>query len=237
MRPRSADRGARDPFPPPCRAGTPTQAGPGRRLRGHRDLHPPRRPIRQRHRRDRQRAFHYLWGGGYVMDAAKRGYIAYTNCTSTLAEVVPFGGKFPTLGTNPHSWGFPTMDALGYPVVIDWATSEIAMGQGRTVQAREQKARVPLRRRQGRKSHRRPLRRGRPPSLRPPQGLRTRAPQRALRCGHRGIAADPARPGRQGRGDREKTTCAFYFQVVILTPFPEGTSRTGAPRPRTSPRC
>src|SRR5208283_4195755 len=24
-------------------------------------------------------AFHYLWGGGYVMDAAKRGYIAYTN--------------------------------------------------------------------------------------------------------------------------------------------------------------
>ena len=24
-------------------------------------------------------AFHYLWGGGYVMEAAKRGYIAYTN--------------------------------------------------------------------------------------------------------------------------------------------------------------
>ncbi len=74
-------------------------------------------------------AFHYLWGGGYVMDAAKRGYIAYTNCTSTLAEVVPFFGKHPTLGTNPHSWGFPTTDAVGYPVVIDWATSEIAMGK------------------------------------------------------------------------------------------------------------
>jgi LDH2 family malate/lactate/ureidoglycolate dehydrogenase len=74
-------------------------------------------------------AFHYLWGGGYVMDAAKRGYVAYTNCTSTLAEVVPFGGKFPTLGTNPHSWGFPTMAAVGYPVVIDWATSTIAMGR------------------------------------------------------------------------------------------------------------
>lgn len=74
-------------------------------------------------------AFHYLWGGGYVMDAARRGYIAYTNCTSTLAEVVPFGGKFPTLGTNPHSWGFPTTDAIGYPVVIDWATSEVAMGK------------------------------------------------------------------------------------------------------------
>lgn len=74
-------------------------------------------------------AFHYLWGGGYVMDAAKRGYIAYTNCTSALAEVVPFGGKYPTLGTNPHSWGFPTMDAVGYPVVIDWATSTVAMGR------------------------------------------------------------------------------------------------------------
>lgn len=74
-------------------------------------------------------AFHYLWGGGYVMDAAKRGYIAYTNCTAALAEVVPFGGKFPTLGTNPHSWGFPTTDAIGYPLVIDWATSVVAMGR------------------------------------------------------------------------------------------------------------
>lgn len=74
-------------------------------------------------------AFHYLWGGGYVMDAAKRGYIAYTNCTAALAEVVPFGGKYPTLGTNPHSWGFPTTDACGFPIVIDWATSTVAMGR------------------------------------------------------------------------------------------------------------
>ncbi len=74
-------------------------------------------------------AFHYLWGGGYVMEAAKRGYVAYTNCTAALAEVVPFGGKYPTLGTNPHSWGLPTTDALGYPIVIDWATSVVAMGR------------------------------------------------------------------------------------------------------------
>ena len=74
-------------------------------------------------------AFHYLWGGGYVLDAANRGYIAYTNCTSSLAEVVPFTGKFPTLGTNPHSWGFPTTDAVGHPIVIDWATSVVAMGR------------------------------------------------------------------------------------------------------------
>jgi L-2-hydroxycarboxylate dehydrogenase (NAD+) len=74
-------------------------------------------------------AFHYLWGGGYVMEAAKKGYIAYTNCTSALAEVVPFGGKYPTLGTNPHSWAFPTQDAIGFPLVIDWATSAVAMGR------------------------------------------------------------------------------------------------------------
>ena len=74
-------------------------------------------------------AFHYLWGGGYVIDAAQKGYIAYTCCTAALAEVVPFGGKFPTLGTNPHSWGFPTQDVIGYPICIDWATSIIAMGR------------------------------------------------------------------------------------------------------------
>ncbi len=74
-------------------------------------------------------AFHYLWGGGYVLEAARRGYIAYTNCTSSLAEVVPFTGKFPTLGTNPHSWGFPTAGAVGFPIVIDWATSVVAMGR------------------------------------------------------------------------------------------------------------
>ena len=73
--------------------------------------------------------FHYLWGGGYVMDAARKGYIAYTNCTSSLAEVVPFGGNSPTLGTNPHSWGFPTTEAVGFPIVIDWASSTVAMGK------------------------------------------------------------------------------------------------------------
>jgi LDH2 family malate/lactate/ureidoglycolate dehydrogenase len=87
-------------------------------------------------------AFHYLWGGGYVMDAARRGYIAYTNCTAALAEVVPFGGKFPTLGTNPHSWGFPTTAAVGYPIVIDWATSVVAMGRVQQL-AREGKSLPP----------------------------------------------------------------------------------------------
>ncbi len=74
-------------------------------------------------------AFHYLWGAGYVIEAAKKGYIAYTGCTAALAEVVPFRGKAPTLGTNPHSWAFPTTEAIGYPICIDWATSVAAMGK------------------------------------------------------------------------------------------------------------
>ncbi len=74
-------------------------------------------------------AFHYLWGGGYVLYAADKGYIAYTNCTATLAEVVPFGGKHPTMGTNPHSWAFPTKATAGFNVCIDWATSTVAMGR------------------------------------------------------------------------------------------------------------
>jgi len=73
--------------------------------------------------------FHYLWGGGYVMDAARRGYIAYTNCTAALAEVVPFEGKFPTLGTNPIPGVSPPRRPVGFPIVIDWATSVIAMGR------------------------------------------------------------------------------------------------------------
>jgi len=84
-------------------------------------------------------AFHYLWGGGYVMEAAERGYIAYTACTAALAEVVPFMGTNPTLGTNPHSWAFPTTEALGFPIVIDWATSAIAMGKVQAL-AREGKS-------------------------------------------------------------------------------------------------
>ena len=74
-------------------------------------------------------AWHYLWGSGYAIDAANRGYLAYTNCTSTLAEVVPFMGKYPTLGTNPHTWAFPTTKELGFPLCIDWATSTVAMGR------------------------------------------------------------------------------------------------------------
>lgn len=157
-------------------------------------------------------AFHYLWGGGYVMDAARRGYIAYTNCTAALAEVVPFEGRFPTLGTNPHSWGFPTTAAVGFPVVIDWATSVIAMG------------RVQQLKREGR-----PL----PPmAALDRNGLPTTDPALAVALlpfgAHKGYGLSlineivgaliggslPTLRNRWDSEPQEKHSCTFYFQVI-----------------------
>ena len=153
-------------------------------------------------------AFHYLWGGGYVMKAAERGYIAYTNCTSTLAEVVPFFGKYPTLGTNPHSWGFPTQDANGFPIVIDWATSTVAMG--RVQQLKREGKELP------------------PGAAVDADGNETRDPNKVASLlpfgAHKGYGMSlinelvggfiggsiPTERGREGA----KTTSCFYFQVI-----------------------
>jgi LDH2 family malate/lactate/ureidoglycolate dehydrogenase len=157
-------------------------------------------------------AFHYLWGGGYVMDAARRGYIAYTNCTAALAEVVPFGGKFPTLGTNPHSWGFPTTEAVGYPIVIDWATSVVAMGRVQQL-AREGKS-LP------------------PDAAVDENGVVTTDPKKAKYLipfgAHKGYGLSlineivggfiggslPTIRNRWDQAEGDKGTCVFFFQVI-----------------------
>jgi L-2-hydroxycarboxylate dehydrogenase (NAD+) len=157
-------------------------------------------------------AFHYLWGGGYVMDAARRGYIAYTNCTAALAEVVPFGGKFPTLGTNPHSWGFPTTAAVGYPIVIDWATSVVAMGRVQQLK-REGKSLPPL-------------------AAVDKDGQPTTDPNLAVSLlpfgAHKGYGLSlinelvgafiggslPTIRNRWDRAEGDKGTCVFFFQVI-----------------------
>jgi len=157
-------------------------------------------------------AFHYLWGGGYVMDAARRGYIAYTNCTAALAEVVPFEGRFPTLGTNPHSWGFPTVPAVGFPVVIDWATSVISMG--RVQQMKREGRRLP------------------PGAALDADGKSTDDPARAVALlpfgAHKGYGLSlvneivgaliggslPTLRNRWDREPGEKHTCSFFFQVI-----------------------
>jgi LDH2 family malate/lactate/ureidoglycolate dehydrogenase len=157
-------------------------------------------------------AFHYLWGGGYVMEAAERGYFAYTNCTSTLAEVVPFGGKFPTLGTNPHSWGIPAWEPGGMPIVMDWATATVAMGR---VQALKREAK------------------SLPPSAAvDANGHPTINPNEVAALlpfgGHKGYGmcllneifggliggSIPTLRGRKLESEGEKNTSVFYFQIV-----------------------
>lgn len=157
-------------------------------------------------------ATHYLWGGGYAIDVASKGYIAYTNCTSSLAEVVPFKGKFPTLGTNPHTWGFPTTDAVGFPIVLDWATSTVAMG--RVQQLKREGAQLP------------------PDAAVDADGNPTRDPNQVKALlpfgAHKGYglallnelfgaaigSSLPTLRGRDGVDPSEKTSTAFYFQVI-----------------------
>lgn len=172
-------------------------------------------------------AFHYLWGGGYVMEAAQKGYIAYTNCTAALAEVVPFMGKYPTLGTNPHSWGFPTTDAIGFPLVIDWATSVVAMG--RVQQFQREGTALP------------------PDAAVDAEGNMTTDPNRVAALStfgkHKGYGLSiineivgaliggslPTVRSRWGESENEKHTPAFYFQVI----HPEAMNGNGFAQGRT----
>ena len=64
-----------------------------------------------------------------LVDAFLRGDALGPLTDRRAKPSVPFGGKFPTLGTNPHSWAFPTQDVIGFPICIDWATSPVAMGR------------------------------------------------------------------------------------------------------------
>jgi ureidoglycolate dehydrogenase (NAD+) len=62
----------------------------------------------------------------YVEYAAKEGMIGIgtTNANKTVA---PFGGKDPYFGTNPIAFGYPTAEHP--PVILDMATSNVAMGK------------------------------------------------------------------------------------------------------------
>lgn len=67
----------------------------------------------------------FLWIGGYALAAAERGFIASIQSTAPLAEVAPLGGTRPAVGANSHAWSFPTSHALGFPLLVEWNTSEI----------------------------------------------------------------------------------------------------------------
>jgi LDH2 family malate/lactate/ureidoglycolate dehydrogenase len=64
--------------------------------------------------------------GRYVEQIARAGLAGMTFTNSVPMRVHPEGGIDPLIGTNPIGFGFPVADAE--PVVIDFATSALAVG-------------------------------------------------------------------------------------------------------------
>eukprot|EP01051_Picozoa_sp_SAG22_P009195 SAG22_NODE_749_length_7484_cov_3.144347_3_plen_389_part_00 len=70
--------------------------------------------------------------GKFAEMAAAEGFVSvhFTNVAGHDPLVAPFGGKDARLGTNPFTVGFPGGD-LASPVLLDYATSEFALGKVR----------------------------------------------------------------------------------------------------------
>lgn len=74
--------------------------------------------------------------GGYATQIAEQGMIAMLMADSGLSQkfVVPFGAREPRLGTNPICFAAPGRD--GVPVLLDMATSAVAVGKIRVAQSK-----------------------------------------------------------------------------------------------------
>jgi ureidoglycolate dehydrogenase (NAD+) len=81
---------------------------------------------------------HFGAAGWFALRAAEWGMIGLA-LTHAEADVVPFGGRRPALGTNPLAVAVPRGD--GPPVLLDMATSGVAMG--RVLLARKQGEPIP----------------------------------------------------------------------------------------------
>ena len=69
----------------------------------------------------------FSMAGTYAEKIALNGLVGICMCNSR-ARVAPFGGYEPVLGPNPISFAFPAQDN---PIVMDFATSAITMGDVR----------------------------------------------------------------------------------------------------------
>jgi len=77
---------------------------------------------------------HFGTAARYTEFMADHGCIGITT-TNSGAEVIPFGGREPLLGTNPIAVSFPTPGEI--PITLDMATSIVAMGKVSHVAAKE----------------------------------------------------------------------------------------------------
>jgi ureidoglycolate dehydrogenase (NAD+) len=69
---------------------------------------------------------HFGAAAWFAMHAAQRGLIGIA-LTHAEADVIPYGGRRPALGTNPLAVAVPRPG--GDPIVLDMATSTVAMGR------------------------------------------------------------------------------------------------------------
>jgi uncharacterized oxidoreductase len=78
--------------------------------------------------------------GGYATMAADRGMVAMMMADSGLGpkSVAPYGGRTVRLGTNPLCFSAPSGHA-GAPVLLDMATSSVAVGKIKLAEARGEK--------------------------------------------------------------------------------------------------
>lgn len=68
---------------------------------------------------------HFGTGAYYTAMAARAGCVGFV-VTNTSPIMAPWGGKTPSLGSNPLSIAVP---ARGEPVILDMATSQVARGK------------------------------------------------------------------------------------------------------------
>jgi uncharacterized oxidoreductase len=81
-----------------------------------------------------RQAGHFGRLADYVQLAAEAGMIGIAACSTGGGNVAPYGARQPAWGTNPMAFGVPTRD--GEPIVFDYATSAMSMGELQRAAAR-----------------------------------------------------------------------------------------------------
>ena len=75
---------------------------------------------------------HWMRGGTYALEAAKRGFIALM-WTNTESVMPPWGAKDSRLGNNPFVLAMPRNDDQ-FPILFDMALSQYSFGKLNTMQ-------------------------------------------------------------------------------------------------------
>ncbi|MEA2209888.1 MAG: hypothetical protein QOF54_2365, partial [Solirubrobacteraceae bacterium] len=78
--------------------------------------------------------------GEYVETIAAAGFVGHALCNADPA-VAPPGTGLRALGTNPLAWAVPRAD--GEPILVDFATAEVAEGKLKVAVSRGEQLKVP----------------------------------------------------------------------------------------------